>query len=204
MRTDLVKALSMSAAAAALIAGVILAPAGGAGLPCRRAPAWKKPSKGCGGCHGIGQILTEKRSAEEWANTVTMMITNGAPVSKKDDFDKVVGYLATYFGTSPPPAAGAAPRLRPLPLRLLAAPVEAAAGCSALRPRLVPPRQRRLLPRPRLRRSKDYRSSGDENARGSRRGRFSIRGVRCYRGSAKVTTCIVGGRRRWRRRPRPQ
>jgi mono/diheme cytochrome c family protein len=53
--------------------------------------------KGCGGCHGIGQILTERRSREEWANTVTMMITNGAPVSEAE-FDLVVNYLATHFG----------------------------------------------------------------------------------------------------------
>jgi mono/diheme cytochrome c family protein len=53
--------------------------------------------KGCGGCHGIGQILTERRSREEWANTVTMMITNGAPVSEAE-FDQVVAYLAAHFG----------------------------------------------------------------------------------------------------------
>ena len=53
--------------------------------------------KGCGGCHGIGQILTERRNREEWANTVTMMITQGAPVSEAE-FDSVVAYLATHFG----------------------------------------------------------------------------------------------------------
>lgn len=53
--------------------------------------------KGCGGCHGIGQVITERRSREEWANTVTMMITNGAPVSEAE-FDLVVNYLATHFG----------------------------------------------------------------------------------------------------------
>ena len=53
--------------------------------------------KGCGGCHGIGQILTEKRGRQEWADTVTMMITNGAPVTEAE-FDQVVTYLATHFG----------------------------------------------------------------------------------------------------------
>jgi mono/diheme cytochrome c family protein len=53
--------------------------------------------KGCGGCHGIGQVVTERRSREEWATTVTMMITNGAPVSEAE-FDSVVAYLATHFG----------------------------------------------------------------------------------------------------------
>ena len=55
--------------------------------------------KGCGGCHGIGQVITERRSREEWANTTTMMITNGAPVSEAE-FDLVVNYLATHFGPS--------------------------------------------------------------------------------------------------------
>jgi hypothetical protein len=123
MRTDLVKALSMSAAAAAVIAGVILAPAVAQdSLP--PGPGMEETLKGCGGCHGIGQILTEKRSAEEWANTVTMMITNGAPV-EENDFDKVVGYLATYFGTNPPPAPGAAPAAP------AAAPAEAAPAAPA-------------------------------------------------------------------------
>ena len=53
--------------------------------------------KGCGGCHGIGQVLTERRSRQEWADTTTMMITNGAPVSEAE-FDLVVTYLATHFG----------------------------------------------------------------------------------------------------------
>ncbi len=107
MRSDLVKALSMTAAGAALVAGVFLVPAVAQdALP--PGPGMEETMKGCGGCHGVGQILTEKRSAEEWSATVTMMITNGAPVSE-NDFDKVVGYLSTYFGTSPPPAPGAAP-----------------------------------------------------------------------------------------------
>ena len=107
MRSDLVKALSISAAGAALVAGLILAPATAQDM-LPPGPGMEEVMKGCGGCHGVGQIMTEKRSAEEWANTVTMMITNGAPVMEAD-FDKVVGYLATYFGTSPPPAPGAAP-----------------------------------------------------------------------------------------------
>jgi mono/diheme cytochrome c family protein len=105
MRSDLIKALTMTAAGAALVAGVVLAPAVAQdALP--PGPGMEETMKGCGGCHGVGQILTEKRSAEEWANTVTMMITNGAPVSEAD-FDKVVNYLATHFGTSPPPAEAA-------------------------------------------------------------------------------------------------
>ena len=53
--------------------------------------------KGCGGCHGVGQILSERRSRTEWADTVTMMITQGAPVTEAE-FDTVVTYLATQLG----------------------------------------------------------------------------------------------------------
>lgn len=53
--------------------------------------------KGCGGCHGIGQILPERRSRQEWSDTVVNMITQGAPVSDAE-FDQVVNYLATHFG----------------------------------------------------------------------------------------------------------
>jgi quinoprotein glucose dehydrogenase len=53
--------------------------------------------KGCGGCHGIGQILSERRSRMEWSDTVVNMITQGAPVSEAE-FDQVVTYLATHFG----------------------------------------------------------------------------------------------------------
>ncbi|HJR56298.1 MAG TPA: hypothetical protein VJ798_06945, partial [Rhizomicrobium sp.] len=53
--------------------------------------------KGCGGCHGIDAVITERRSRTEWANTVTMMITLGAPVSEAE-FEPVVNYLAAHFG----------------------------------------------------------------------------------------------------------
>ena len=53
--------------------------------------------KGCGGCHGIGQVVTERRSRQEWSDTVTNMINQGAPVSEAE-FEQVVTYLATHFG----------------------------------------------------------------------------------------------------------
>jgi hypothetical protein len=126
MRSDIIKALTISAATAALVAGAILVPAVAQDtLP--PGPGMEQTMKGCGGCHGIGQILTEKRSAEEWANTVTMMITNGAPVEEAD-FDKVVTYLATYFGTGPAPAPGAAPAMPAAPAA--AAPAGPASGAT--------------------------------------------------------------------------
>jgi hypothetical protein len=113
MRSDLVKALSMTAAGLAIVAGVIMAPAVAQDM-LPPGPGAEEVQKACGGCHGTGQIMTEHRSAEEWANTVTMMITNGAPVAEAD-FDKVVGYLAANFGTGPAPAAAPAAPATPAP-----------------------------------------------------------------------------------------
>lgn len=105
MRTHLLKALSFSALALGI--GALLRPVLAQDI-LPPGPGMEETLKGCGGCHGIGQVLTEKRSAEEWANTVTMMITNGSPVDAAD-FDKVVSYLATYFGPNPPLSPGATP-----------------------------------------------------------------------------------------------
>src|SRR4051812_7650250 len=59
---------------------------------------------GCSGCHGLGQIVGEHRSAEAWTTTVNTMINNGAAVAEAD-IDKVVGYLAKNYGTDPAPVA---------------------------------------------------------------------------------------------------
>jgi virginiamycin B lyase len=68
----------------------------------------------CSGCHGIGQIIGEHRTADKWADTVNLMISNGAPVADAD-FDKVVGYLTTNFGPDPAAAAPAPAPAAPAP-----------------------------------------------------------------------------------------
>lgn len=114
MRSDLVKALTISAAGAIFGAGILLVPAVAQDM-LPPGPGMEETMKGCGGCHGIGQVMAERRSAQEWADTVAAMISHGAPV-EDSEFDLVVGYLATHFGDAPPaPAEGVAP----------AAPVEA-------------------------------------------------------------------------------
>jgi hypothetical protein len=65
------------------------------GLP--DGPGKAETVAGCSGCHGLGQILGEHRDAAAWADTVTAMINNGAPVADAD-FDKVVAYLTAHFG----------------------------------------------------------------------------------------------------------
>lgn len=107
MRRHLVKSLSIAAAASALgVAAIMGAASAQDALP--PGPGMEETQKACGDCHGVGQIFGLQRSAAEWSDTVTSMINLGAPVSEQD-FDAVVHYLATYFGTTPPPAEGAAP-----------------------------------------------------------------------------------------------
>ena len=59
----------------------------------------------CNLCHGLGYITQSNRSATEWRNLVSDMVSRGAPLTK-DEFEKVLQYLATHFG--PKDAAGSA------------------------------------------------------------------------------------------------
>jgi mono/diheme cytochrome c family protein len=54
-------------------------------------------AKACTQCHVGAQVTSQHKTADQWADTVNQMISNGAQVSD-DDFDKVVAYLAKNFG----------------------------------------------------------------------------------------------------------
>ena len=99
MRSDMVKAFLtttlIASLGAGLVAGAIPAIAQDNAMP--EGPGKAETVAACSGCHGLGQIVGEHRSAEDWSTTVTSMINNGAPVADSD-FDKVVHYLATNFG----------------------------------------------------------------------------------------------------------
>src|SRR5262249_36589183 len=56
----------------------------------------------CQQCHGLEQVVSSRRSPEDWKSLVNEMISNGAPLT--DDEAKVVAeYLAKSFpeGSSP-------------------------------------------------------------------------------------------------------
>jgi len=112
MRSDLVKGLLsttlMTTLGAGLVAGVFIVRPAIAQDMMPEGPGKAETVAACSGCHGLGQVTSEHRSAEDWAATVSSMINNGAPVADAD-FDKVVNYLATNYGTGAPPAAGVAP-----------------------------------------------------------------------------------------------
>jgi quinoprotein glucose dehydrogenase len=51
----------------------------------------------CTACHVAAQVTAQHKTSEQWAETVSQMISNGAQV-KDSDFDKVVAYLTKNFG----------------------------------------------------------------------------------------------------------
>ena len=103
----LVKSLSIVAGVSAIgVAAIMGAATAQDSLP--PGPGMEQTMKACGDCHGVGQIFGLQRSAAEWSDTLVAMINIGAPVPEQD-FNIIVNYLATYFGTTPPPAPGAVP-----------------------------------------------------------------------------------------------
>ncbi|HEX3755859.1 MAG TPA: hypothetical protein VHV26_12375 [Rhizomicrobium sp.] len=67
-------------------------------------------AKACTQCHVAAQVTSQHKTADQWADTVNQMISNGAQVNDAD-FDKVVAYLAKNFG----PAAGTSSSTPPAP-----------------------------------------------------------------------------------------
>ncbi len=108
MRSNLVKSVLATTLGMGLVAGLILARPALAQDALPDGPGKAETVAACSGCHGLGQIAGEHRSAEVWATTVTSMINNGAPVADAD-FDKVVGYLAANYGDGSAAPAAAAP-----------------------------------------------------------------------------------------------
>ncbi|MCZ6486472.1 MAG: c-type cytochrome [Acidobacteria bacterium] len=51
----------------------------------------------CSGCHTLGSVLTQRRSSEEWAQTVNEMISRGAQIFP-EEVDTMVSYLGEHFG----------------------------------------------------------------------------------------------------------
>lgn len=51
----------------------------------------------CTQCHGIDVIVRQRRSRDDWTETVSRMVGNGAQLSD-EDYNQVIQYLATYLG----------------------------------------------------------------------------------------------------------
>lgn len=75
-------------------------------------PALDLINKQCSACHTTATIFSQRKSADDWAATVQLMVDRGADL-KPDETDTVIDYLAKNFGDQP--AAAAAPAAAPTP-----------------------------------------------------------------------------------------
>jgi mono/diheme cytochrome c family protein len=69
------------------------------------APEKAVVQKSCTGCHVAGQVTSQRKSADQWTETVEKMISYGAKVSDAE-FATIVSYLSKHYGTAPAPGAG--------------------------------------------------------------------------------------------------
>ena len=93
--------LILSSISLALVAGRLVA----------QTPATPPPGPGlstiqerCAACHSTATVFNQRRSADDWAATVQIMVDRGAELSA-DDQSAVVGYLSEHYGVNPTPPA---------------------------------------------------------------------------------------------------
>ncbi len=64
----------------------------------------------CSGCHTLGNVLTQRKSSEEWEEKVNEMISRGAQMFP-EEIDTIVSYLGEHYGgqmgSAPPQSAAA-------------------------------------------------------------------------------------------------
>ncbi len=58
--------------------------------------------QGCTQCHRLGPIMIQRKTAEQWRDTIYSMISRGAQVMP-DEIDPLTVYLAARFGPDSPP-----------------------------------------------------------------------------------------------------
>lgn len=63
-------------------------------------PALTVINERCSACHSTATVFNQRRSADDWAATVQLMVDRGADLTP-DDASMVVGYLAANFGPEP-------------------------------------------------------------------------------------------------------
>ena len=56
----------------------------------------------CSVCHELTRITSQKKTKDEWNDTVDKMAARGAKASN-EEFDTIVNYLTKYFGKDQPP-----------------------------------------------------------------------------------------------------
>jgi len=63
-------------------------------------PALNVINERCSTCHSTATVFSQRRSADDWAATVQLMVDRGADLTP-DDMNTVVGYLSANFGPEP-------------------------------------------------------------------------------------------------------
>src|ERR1700760_1164026 len=93
---------SMTIPALAQAPGFSIGPAPNATLP--DGPNRDVAQRVCSGCHSVQIFASRGMTREQWASTVSSMVTRGAKISDQE-FDQIVGYLSK---TLPPGQNGQA------------------------------------------------------------------------------------------------
>jgi mono/diheme cytochrome c family protein len=76
-------------------------------------PALDLINQRCSACHTTATVFSQRKSADDWAATVQLMVDRGADL-KPDETDAVITYLSKNFSDAPA-AATAAPAAAPTP-----------------------------------------------------------------------------------------
>ncbi|WEK01349.1 MAG: hypothetical protein P0Y59_06610 [Candidatus Sphingomonas phytovorans] len=63
-------------------------------------PALDLIDKQCSACHTTATVFAQRKSADDWASTVQMMVDRGAEL-KPAETDTVIDYLTKNFGDAP-------------------------------------------------------------------------------------------------------
>ena len=92
------QAWGQNAAAPAVIAA---APA--ADAPPPPGPGLTTVQERCSACHSAATVFGQRRTPDDWAATVQLMVDRGADLSA-DEQSVVIGYLSKNYGVKPAPA----------------------------------------------------------------------------------------------------
>jgi hypothetical protein len=65
-------------------------------------PALDLINQRCSGCHTPATVLSQHKSADDWAATVQLMVDRGAELNPAEQ-DSVTNYLAKNFAEAPAP-----------------------------------------------------------------------------------------------------
>jgi mono/diheme cytochrome c family protein len=69
-------------------------------------PALTLINERCSACHTADQVLSARKTPEDWASTVQSMVDRGADLNA-DEQTALVAYLRTNFSAAPSPSGGA-------------------------------------------------------------------------------------------------